>query len=241
MLSDRNRVDGTSSMAARAPAPGEEQVSCAQQLSGLLHRFRLDFYLVSAFPGPHTPTFAANLVASNWPAGLIETYDRRGVYKESELIRRLGETVRPVSFAEWPFVDVRRGGKVVPIDVSGGFERTLAFAIRGHNRDHLIFAFSGRRRPLDESEIAALYLSCLTLVDSGLSRSRPQPLPTEKLSMRELDCLRWAAEGKSSDEIAVILDISAHTVVSYLKNAMRKLDAVNRMQAIARACRLELI
>ncbi len=221
--------------------PVEKEHSSEQKLSGMLRRFGLDFYLVSTFPGSLVPTFAAGVVISNWPAGLIEAYDLSGLYKESELVRRLGETVRPVSFAEWPFADRRPAGKAAAIDVSEGFERTLAFAIRNHDHQRLIFAFSGRRRPLDESEIATLYLSCLTLVDDGLGHLRRPSLPTEPLSGRELDCLRWAAEGKSSDEIAVILDISAHTVVSYLKNALRKLDAVNRMQAIARACRLGLI
>ena len=63
----------------------------------------------------------------------------------------------------------------------------------------------------------------------------------EKLSSREVECLRWAAAGKSSDEIAIILGISAYTVSSYFKSATRKLDAVNRMQAIARAMRMKLI
>ena len=50
-----------------------------------------------------------------------------------------------------------------------------------------------------------------------------------------------AAAGKSSDEIAIILGISAYTVSSYFKSATRKLKAVNRMQAIAIALRLRLI
>lgn len=221
--------------------PVEEANSAERELSGLLRRFGLDFYLVAAFPAPGVPAFADSLVASNWPSGLIRAYDRSGFYEESTLVRRLRDTLQPLSFSEWPFLGGRLQGNAAPIDVSGGFERTLAFAIQDRDRRRLIFAFSGRRRPLEESEIAMLYLACLTLVDDGLGRSRRPLLPTEPLSGRELDCLRWAAEGKSSDEIAVILDISAHTVVSYFKNALRKLDAVNRMQAIARACRLGLI
>ncbi len=219
--------------------PVEEELSCEQKLSGLLRRFGLDFYLVAAFPASQAPAFADSLVASNWPTGLIKAYDRSGCYKESALVRRLRDTLQPLSFSEWPFLDGRLQGNAAPIDVSGGFERTLAFAIQDRDRQRLIFAFSGRRRPLGEDEVAMLYLSCLALVDDGLGLSRP--LPAEPLSGRELDCLRWSAEGKSSDEIAIILDISPHTVVSYLKNALRKLGAVNRMQAIARACRLGLI
>ena len=63
----------------------------------------------------------------------------------------------------------------------------------------------------------------------------------DKLSSREIECLRWAAAGKSSDEIAIILGISVYTVSSYFTSATRKLEAVNRMQAIACAMRLKLI
>ncbi|WP_310296009.1 helix-turn-helix transcriptional regulator [Rhizobium sp. BE258] len=59
--------------------------------------------------------------------------------------------------------------------------------------------------------------------------------------MREIECLGWAAAGKSSFETAAILRISAHTVNGYMKSAMRKMDVVNRMQAVAKACRLGVI
>ncbi|MNL69341.1 HTH-type quorum sensing-dependent transcriptional regulator VjbR [compost metagenome] len=79
------------------------------------------------------------------------------------------------------------------------------------------------------------------MLDILSRRTRQQEGPRERLSARELECLRWTAAGKSSEEIAIILNISSHTVVSYLKSAMRKLDSVNRMQAIARACRFRLL
>ncbi|MBO4228479.1 helix-turn-helix transcriptional regulator [Bradyrhizobium neotropicale] len=61
------------------------------------------------------------------------------------------------------------------------------------------------------------------------------------LSEREKDCLRWVAEGKSSWEIGKILQISDNTVNFHLKNAMRKLDATSRTQAIVKAMRDDLI
>lgn len=60
------------------------------------------------------------------------------------------------------------------------------------------------------------------------------------LTARELDCLRWTAEGKTSGEIAMIIKLSEHTVNHYLIAASRKLDCVNRVQAVAKALRLGL-
>jgi DNA-binding CsgD family transcriptional regulator len=61
------------------------------------------------------------------------------------------------------------------------------------------------------------------------------------LTVKEIDCLRWTAEGKTSSEIAAIIKLSEHTVNHYLIAAARKLDCVNRVQAVAKALRLRLL
>jgi len=55
------------------------------------------------------------------------------------------------------------------------------------------------------------------------------------LTPREAECLRWAADGKTSGEIAQLLGLSASTANFHLNNAMRKLDVVNRQHAVAKA------
>ena len=54
------------------------------------------------------------------------------------------------------------------------------------------------------------------------------------LSPRELECLEWAAQGKSAWEIGRILGISRHTVASYLDNAKEKLGVRTIVQAATR-------
>lgn len=62
-----------------------------------------------------------------------------------------------------------------------------------------------------------------------------------RLTPRELECLRWASAGKTSGDISIILDRSIETVRLHIKNAIAKLDATNRSQAIAKAVHLGLI
>ncbi|WP_436125305.1 helix-turn-helix transcriptional regulator [Aminobacter sp. LjRoot7] len=62
-----------------------------------------------------------------------------------------------------------------------------------------------------------------------------------KLTPRELECLRWASAGKTSSETSIILGRSLETVRLHIKNAIAKLDAANRSQAVAMAIRLGLI
>jgi LuxR family transcriptional activator of conjugal transfer of Ti plasmids len=61
------------------------------------------------------------------------------------------------------------------------------------------------------------------------------------LSIREKECLLWAAKGKSSWDTGMILGISENTVNFHIKNAMRKLDSRSRTVAAIKALRLGLI
>lgn len=68
----------------------------------------------------------------------------------------------------------------------------------------------------------------------------PEPrrrAPTEALSPREQEVLELLAEGLRSDDIATRLFISSETVRTHVRNAMRKLGAHTRAQAVAAALR----
>lgn len=54
------------------------------------------------------------------------------------------------------------------------------------------------------------------------------------LSSRELEIMEWVRNGKTNLEIGMILDISAFTVKNHLQRIFRKLDVVNRAQAVAK-------
>lgn len=55
------------------------------------------------------------------------------------------------------------------------------------------------------------------------------------LTSRELTCLRWAAIGKTSWEMGIILGLTERTVNFHIGNACRKLDVHSRQAAIAMA------
>ncbi|MBI3899433.1 MAG: LuxR family transcriptional regulator [Gammaproteobacteria bacterium] len=63
----------------------------------------------------------------------------------------------------------------------------------------------------------------------------------DKLTVRETECLTWAASGKTAWETAAILRLSERTIVFHLANATKKLQATNRRQAVARAIHMGLI
>jgi LuxR family transcriptional regulator, quorum-sensing system regulator BjaR1 len=57
------------------------------------------------------------------------------------------------------------------------------------------------------------------------------------LTAREREIMQWVAAGKSDDEIADILTLSAPTVTWHVENAKRKLDAFRRTYAVVQAIR----
>jgi DNA-binding CsgD family transcriptional regulator len=56
-----------------------------------------------------------------------------------------------------------------------------------------------------------------------------------------VECLRWAAMGKTDIEISMIIKRSRATVRFHIHNASMKLDAVNRSQAVFKATQLGYI
>ena len=62
-----------------------------------------------------------------------------------------------------------------------------------------------------------------------------------ELTDRELECLYWIAEGKTSDEIATIIGISKNTINNYITSVMRKTATRTRSEAIAYAVRNNLV
>jgi DNA-binding NarL/FixJ family response regulator len=73
----------------------------------------------------------------------------------------------------------------------------------------------------------------LLRIQKGDLDARATPSALEVLSPREVQVLRLVAEGKSSKEIAVMLDLKEQTVRSYRKTMMKKLG-VNNAPALTR-------
>ncbi|MFN3928989.1 MAG: LuxR C-terminal-related transcriptional regulator [Thermoflexus sp.] len=101
--------------------------------------------------------------------------------------------------------------------------------------------YDGKRSPLHQVEMNELGMISLHAFDVFDRMRRSEIAVPNVLSARELEVLRWTAQGKTSVEIGQILSLSDHTVNAYMTNAIKKLDCVNRTQLVAKAIRLKLI
>lgn len=75
----------------------------------------------------------------------------------------------------------------------------------------------------------------------------PRPLPPRAqgaaagITERERQILSWLREGMSNQQIGEVLAISALTVKNHVQKILRKLNAANRAQAVARAMSMNLL
>jgi NarL family two-component system response regulator LiaR len=67
----------------------------------------------------------------------------------------------------------------------------------------------------------------LTRIQRGDLESRGLPGPLDNLSPREQQVLRLVSEGKTSKDIAVMLDLGLQTVRTYRKTLMKKIGVTN--------------
>jgi DNA-binding NarL/FixJ family response regulator len=82
----------------------------------------------------------------------------------------------------------------------------------------------------------------VAIIRHRLAAAEKEPEKSElRLTEREIQVLTWVARGKSSADIATILEISERTVNFHLDNAMRKAGVATRVQAAVKCAMLGLI
>ena len=91
-------------------------------------------------------------------------------------------------------------------------------------------------KPIDFDVLEAVIVARLSRVARNDVWSR-----LVDLSDREIECLTWSARGKTSSEIAQILDLSKRTVDFHIENARRKLNVATRIEAVVKAAAGRLI
>jgi DNA-binding response OmpR family regulator len=91
-------------------------------------------------------------------------------------------------------------------------------------------------KPVDFDLLDAVLKARLARVQRPEVRSK-----AVQLAEREVETLTWAARGKTSAEIALILGLSKRTVDFHLDNARTKLGVATRTQAVMKAATTQLI
>lgn len=124
-----------------------------------------------------------------------------------------------------------------------GIPNGMSMPVRGFEGLRGSVTFAGERSrfgPKEKLELEILGLVLHARVGE-LCHTITDRAQTLRLTAREQETLRWAALGKTSDDIADILGLTKRTVDQHFENAARKLGTVNRTHTVAKALRNNLI
>jgi DNA-binding NarL/FixJ family response regulator len=102
---------------------------------------------------------------------------------------------------------------------------------------------AGRRLGADDYLVKPIDFEMLhTVIQNRLRRAQgPQRSSEYHLTDREREVLTWVGRGKTSSEIATILGLSERTVNFHCEQAMKRLNVINRAQAVAKAVSEQLL
>ena len=102
----------------------------------------------------------------------------------------------------------------------------------------------GRRLGADDYVTKPVDFEILaSIIDARLGKSPRNAVFSRHVALneREMECLTWSARGKTSPEIAQIVNISKRTVNFHIENACRKLNVATRTEAVVKATSGRLI
>ena len=137
----------------------------------------------------------------------------------------------------------------------GGFELMEQLVALAPSHEAVPFVFltartdrdselKGRRLGADDYVTKPVDFEILaSIIDARLGKSPRNAVFSRHVALneREIECLTWSARGKTSPEIAQIVNISKRTVNFHIENACRKLNVATRTEAVVKATSGRLI
>jgi len=218
----------------------------ANSLRRIMTPFGLELYgFFARVPGPgeRLDTIAFNKQTPGL-AEWLKLYDDRRYAEIDPVMRRLNQTVTPFEHDEVSYdldpraVELKHGRR--DFGFASGFSVPI-FGSTGRNGFVSYGIFKGPKPDLPAHKKRTLHLISVYAADRICSLRSAQSAPKPVLTNRQREVLTWAAAGKSAWEMGEILKISSRTVEEHAQQALQRLGAVNRTQAVAIAIRDRLI
>lgn len=220
-----------------------------QRLLEVTSGFGLTALMAGTVPQPGTPKGKQkeHVLLCDWPVEWLERYVARNYVDHDPVVSRMKQLQAPFQWSDAAAkTRVGRGGRAVMGD-AGEFKLKdgLAFPLVTLDRQIVMVSLGGEQIDMSGMEFGMISLVATYAIGRAMELAttpvqtieHADPAPRVDLTPREIECLKWAAVGKSEWEISQILGISEHTSEKHLLNAKFKLGAVNRVQAVAEAIR----
>jgi LuxR family quorum sensing-dependent transcriptional regulator len=170
-----------------------------------------------------------------WRESWRQRYDELGLFTNDPTVLHMNASPRPFRWSDNYAHTTSSQRRMIAEMGDVGMREGLAVPIHGsYGVSAGISIAAGDRYDLSPGDEGALHMASLYLHSRmEVLQARIAPHPLRRLTPRERECLKWIAAGKTDWEISQILNISEQTVHGYVQNALTKLNARTRAQAVA--------
>jgi DNA-binding CsgD family transcriptional regulator len=187
----------------------------------------------------------APFVKSTYPDAWVSRYLLRGYVRIDPVVREGFQRRLPFDWREIMLTE-QAGDFMEDAKAHGLGGNGYSIPVLDRAARHALLSFNSSLSDDEWSEFIAANAADLAELAHRVHKKAIDELygptdPVPALGPRELECLTWAAHGKDSKTIAMLLGISDHTARNYLKSARFKLDCANIAQAVTKAIKLRLI
>ncbi|KAA0969966.1 LuxR family transcriptional regulator [Pseudomonas sp. ANT_H12B] len=224
-----------------------KQLSCATEID-TAYRISLGFaknigFKFFAFSTTYpTKSNAFNTVQlNNYPADWNTEYEQKKLSALDPVVAHCNHSMLPVLWSEelffkvpWLWEALEQYGLQHGWSQSFHDEESGLCSILSLARSHCPITAFELYENLGFSVFMGRHLH--TLIAQTLP-SKPAKPPIPHLSVREIDVLKLAADGKTADESARILNLSSRTIQFHLRNAMEKFEVHNKISAVIAAAK----
>ena len=198
-----------------------------------------NFFFIARYP---TSPSATTIIVSNLPKQWCELYEQLNYIQIDPAALHCRARVTPTLWwtEGYPELASCNPQRVAFIEEARGFglRSGVSFPIHGLGGAWGMLSLSCEQelessRPRLERSMPYNQLLSGYVFEAATRAVVPKrPADVQELTEREMECIVWCAEGKTSWEISKILGISERTVFFHMQNASRKLGASNRIQAV---------
>jgi len=206
--------------------------------------------LLALFPSHDTPISLRNAIAhTNLPDTFIERYDDGNMAELDPVISHCLRKTTPLIWTESDFT-AELLQELFATNTQHGLSSGLSFPFHGPNGEFGFLSFystasgGGKFQRMAQQQLPELSFFRDFIMDKFLALMQKGKAVTKgeiDLTSRELECLKWCATGKSSWDIAQLMNCTEATVNYHFANIRRKFGASSRRMAVIKAIRMGFI
>ena len=184
-------------------------------------------------------------IISNYPNEFIERYKSHCHAHKDPLVNHCQLSIEPIIWDDQVFQAVP---ELLETAQTSGLRYGWSQSVHDAKGAVSILSLSRDHTPLTQDEFNEKAADVLWLCNQLHSAMITKYLPCTSisnhichLSIREVEVLKWTAEGKTASDIAMILSLTTRTVNFHISSAIRKMGACNKTSAVVIATKSGLL